>query len=352
MICRYCGKENPEEATVCNYCGAPLPVDAGPTAYTEILPAPPKGVVEETPAIHTDGNLPPLPQPPEPQTRSGSSRVGTWLLAGCFLLICVSLACIAIFQALVRVKDVSAFISPSTVTPLWSPTPLFTLEPTMTVLPTVTTIPTHEPSPTQTSTPLPSSTFTPIAVYKTLGLLFFDDFSNANSGWDIHNDSTYVSEYFGGKYRLVVNTVNSDAWANPDQNVFSNVSIEVDATKNGGADDNDYGIICRYKDVDHFYYGLISSDGYFIIMKASSEGKKPIAGGDWANSRSAINRGFATNHIRFDCVDDKFTLFVNGSQLTQESDSDYASGNVGLIAGTYSMPGTDILFDNFSVIQP
>jgi hypothetical protein len=66
----------------------------------------------------------------------------------------------------------------------------------------------------------------------------------------------------------------------------------------------------------------------------------------------AINQGSASNHIRFDCNGDVLTLYVNGQQVDQQTDGEYTSGNVGLIAGTYDTPGTDILFDNFSVYQP
>jgi hypothetical protein len=34
------------------------------------------------------------------------------------------------------------------------------------------------------------------------------------------------------------------------------------------------------------------------------------------------------------------------------SDSDFASGDVGLLAGTYDEVGTDIHFDNFVVRKP
>jgi hypothetical protein len=60
----------------------------------------------------------------------------------------------------------------------------------------------------------------------------------------------------------------------------------------------------------------------------------------------------ATNHIRADCIQDKLSLYVNGVHLIDVIDGDLLEGNVGLIAGTWDTPGTDILFDNFLVIQP
>jgi hypothetical protein len=38
--------------------------------------------------------------------------------------------------------------------------------------------------------------------------------------------------------------------------------------------------------------------------------------------------------------------------VDEQEDSTLTSGDVGLMAGTFSNPGTDILFDNFVVRQP
>jgi hypothetical protein len=81
------------------------------------------------------------------------------------------------------------------------------------------------------------------------------------------------------------------------------------------------------------------------------DGETPI-GRDNMLESSEILQGLATNHIRFDCVGSTLTLYVNGYQLDQQTDAEYTTGNVGLIAGTFSTVGADILFDNFSVFKP
>jgi hypothetical protein len=65
-----------------------------------------------------------------------------------------------------------------------------------------------------------------------------------------------------------------------------------------------------------------------------------------------ITHGAVTNHIRFDCVGSTLTLYVNGFVVDQQTDTDYTTGNVGLLAGTFKTPGTDVLFDNFYVYKP
>jgi hypothetical protein len=185
----------------------------------------------------------------------------------------------------------------------------------------------------------------------TSNILFSDDFSSTSKKWDQVSDSSRTTDYYNNSYRITINDINSDSWANPGSESFTDTRIEVDATKNGGPDDNDFGIICRYTGVDKFYYAVISSDGYFSIMKMTSDGSKPIGNENMLQSDTIV-QGSSTNHIRFDCVGSTLTLYVNDSQIDQQTDVDYTTGNVGLIAGTFATAGTDILFDNFIVYKP
>jgi hypothetical protein len=182
-------------------------------------------------------------------------------------------------------------------------------------------------------------------------ILFSDDFSTTDKKWDQVTNSNATTDYYNNAYRITVNDTNSDAWANPGDESFTDIQIEVDATKNGGPDDNDIGIICRYTDAAQFYYGIISSDGYYGIMKMTDTGGTPI-GNDSMLESDKILQGDATNHIRFDCNGSTLTLYVNGTQIDQQTDTDLTTGNVGLIAGTFDTAGTDILFDNFVVNKP
>ena len=182
-------------------------------------------------------------------------------------------------------------------------------------------------------------------------VLFQDDFSSPDSGWDRVQVKDGTTDYTGdGAYRILVNTPNSDIWANPGLN-FTDVRIEVDATKVGGPDDNDFGVICRYQDVDNFYFFIISSDGYYAIGKVV-QGEQALLSGDSMAPSDAILQGAATNHLRADCVGSQLAFFVNGAPLDQVQDATFSQGDVGLMAGTFDEAGTEILFDNFIVLQP
>ncbi|MDD5370495.1 MAG: hypothetical protein PHQ40_15540, partial [Anaerolineaceae bacterium] len=127
--------------------------------------------------------------------------------------------------------------------------------------------------------------------------------------------------------------------------------VSVEAVKNAGPDDNDFGVICRYQDENNFYSLLISSDGYFGISKMKS-GVHQVIGTDGMRFSPVIQKGNTRNLLRADCNGSSLALWVNGERLTEVQDSDFKSGDVGLIAATFNQPGVDLTFDNFIVVKP
>ena len=180
-------------------------------------------------------------------------------------------------------------------------------------------------------------------------VLFEDDFSKTSSGWDKWSGDSGSTDYVDGTYQIMVNDPQYDLWANPGEN-FTDVSVEVDAVMVGGPEDNDFGILCRYVDVENYYFGIVSSDGYFAIGTLI-DGDQQIFSENMQQS-DAINTGYESNRIRFDCVGSTLSLYVNGTLLEQQTDSNFSSGDVGLMAGTFDTAGTQIAFDNFVVTKP
>jgi len=181
--------------------------------------------------------------------------------------------------------------------------------------------------------------------------LFTDDFSDPSSGWDRVEDTDGINNYSSGGYRIYVNKENWYFWSVPGLQ-FTDVVIDVDAQKVAGPDENDFGIICRYKDDQNFYFFTVGNDGYYAISKILNGDESLIGMDQMGLNNSAIKTGTATNHLTAECVGSNLTLTVNGTVLADVKDTDFTSGDVGLIAGTYNTPGVDILFDNFVVTRP
>jgi len=181
-------------------------------------------------------------------------------------------------------------------------------------------------------------------------LLFQDGFSDTSSGWDRVRTADGMTDCEEDQYRIVVNTANADYWANPGLG-FRDVSIEVDAGKAAGPDDNDFGILCRYLDTENFYFMIISSDGYYGIGIVQN-GEQNLLEPPQMYHSEAINPGNQANHIQAVCSGSRLALYVNGVLLAEATDSTFQEGDVGLIVGSFDEPGVDIWFDNLMITVP
>jgi hypothetical protein len=179
-----------------------------------------------------------------------------------------------------------------------------------------------------------------------------DDFSDPDSGWDRIRAEEGITDYENGVYLVQVNIPDTDVWSNPNKAVLpDNVVIEVSASKTGGPDDNNYGVICRYQDEQNFYFLVISSDGYYGIGKVK-EGKQSLVNRTEMPPSQDIKQGSDTNRIRADCAGNTLKLYVNGILLDTQKDSDFSTGTVGVIVGTFEETGVEIRFDDFMVWEP
>lgn len=158
-----------------------------------------------------------------------------------------------------------------------------------------------------------------------------------------------IMDYDGGGYRILVNSQQMNFWSTP-QKDFSDVRIEVDTGKLAGPDENRIGLVCRFNGSDYYFF-IISSDGFYGVGLFSG-GQALLLGQSEMQPSETIHKGLAVNHLRADCAGNTLTFYVNGFQVTQTQDATLTSGDVGLLAGTFSTPGVDVIFDNFVVFQP
>lgn len=180
-------------------------------------------------------------------------------------------------------------------------------------------------------------------------VLFQDDFSRSSSGWTRMLNAEGVMDYDGGGYRILVNSQQMNFWSTP-QKDFTDVRLEVDTGKLAGPDENRIGLICRFNGSDYYFF-IISSDGFYGAGIFFS-GQALLLGQSEMQSSESIHKGLAVNHLRADCIGNTLTFYVNGFQVAQFRNDVLASGDVGMLAGTFDTPGVDIIFDNFVVLQP
>lgn len=185
---------------------------------------------------------------------------------------------------------------------------------------------------------------------KSGSLLFQDAFSDPSSGWDRVRQAEGLTDYDNGAYRIYIDDTHADYWANPGL-TFTDVNLEVEAKKIGGPDNNNYGLLCRYQNRNNFYFFIVSSDGYYGIGKVEN-GTQRLIHPDQMHPSWAIRKGSGANHLRAVCEGSRLALWVNGELVAETRDTNFASGDIGLIAGSFDQPGVDIVFDQLVVRIP
>ena len=213
--------------------------------------------------------------------------------------------------------------------------------PTFTFLPS----PTRAVPPTLTPEPVPT-----VEQVVEQQLMIADDFSDVNSGWVRISVVDGWADYLNGGYLISVQNPNRLYWATSG-NEFTNVRVEVDAAFSGGGEDNSFGVICRYQGEGDFYAMVISADGYYAIRKRIGGGELQTISGDGFAYSDKIRVGQENNSIVAECVYNQLRLFVNGEKIAEVTDGDLASGDVGMIVGTFTSVSTEVLFDNFRATE-
>lgn len=180
--------------------------------------------------------------------------------------------------------------------------------------------------------------------------LFRDGFPDASGNWPQGSGPTGSMQIVDGTYRIQVLSSNYAILAVPGHS-FREVRIEADASRLAGPAQNIFGLACRSVDAHNYYFFVISSDGYFGLGKVKN-GQTGLLGQEMMTFSAAIVQGEGSNHLRMDCSGKTLKGYVNGQVVAISSDTDFPSGQAGLVAGTLDLPGVNVAFDNFIVYKP
>lgn len=157
---------------------------------------------------------------------------------------------------------------------------------------------------------------------------------------------------------------------------FNDMDLRLTAQQLAGPDDNQFGVIFRYRDVDNFYAFLISSDGYYSLVKKQDGMFESVS---VYGLSDVIHQGTVPNEIRILALGDTFQFFVNGQVmplclrgennssmwsgpgvcLTDDLtdvyvDRDFGQGRVALAAGTSADLSSEVVigFDDLVIVGP
>lgn len=195
---------------------------------------------------------------------------------------------------------------------------------------------------------LPVSTPAVVPPSRPGDILFQDDFESNTTGWDRVSNDIGIMDYDQGVYRMLVRQPTMNFWSTPERN-FRDVRVEADVLRLSGPDENRTGLICRYQNGDYYFF-IISNDGFYAIGKFIGGNTILLGQSEMQSSEFIISNSI--NHLRADCIGNTLAFFVNFNEIASAQDSDFSSGDVGLLAGSFSEAGVDVSFDHFVVMQP
>jgi hypothetical protein len=179
-------------------------------------------------------------------------------------------------------------------------------------------------------------------------IIYQEEFEDNTTGWDRISNINGNMDYDSGGYRILIQQPGFNLWSTPEKN-FNDVRVEADVTKLNGPDENRTGLMCRYQSGDYYFF-IISSDGFYAVGKFI--GGNTLLLGQTEMQPSEFIQINGINHLRADRIGNTLSFYVNFNEVAVVQDTDFPSGDVGLLAGAFSQPGVDVLFDHFVVIQP
>jgi len=175
-----------------------------------------------------------------------------------------------------------------------------------------------------------------------LALPFDDGFDAPGSRWLQDADTEAAQGYRDGQFFFQVLTADLLVWDNPGGN-FQDFSLEVEARQVAGDAENSYGVLVRYLDAANFYRFDLSGDGRFAVFKL--ENGEWITLVDWQAAAQIQPQG-QVNRIQVTCQGAQMAFFANGEPLVRLEDATLERGDVGLFAGAFASPPTEVEFDN------
>ncbi len=180
-------------------------------------------------------------------------------------------------------------------------------------------------------------------------VLFADDFSERTTGWENVNDVYELKGYSENAYIISLKNANSRSWSVPGLR-FKDAAISVTTQRISGAQDTNFGLICRYQNAGNYYSFVISSDGYYAVFRVI-DAEETLLGMEQFVYSDTIAQADGQNEIKVICAGDQLSLMVNGKTLHTIHDDTFSAGDAGLIVETREAGGASVLFTEFSITK-
>jgi caspase domain-containing protein len=183
-----------------------------------------------------------------------------------------------------------------------------------------------------------------------------EPFSN-RSGWDTVDDAAHTLRYRDGAYEMAANQLGNYVALPRERgkgSSLADVMVGVDARRVTGDDPNGYGIACRYKNSQNYYWFNITNAGWYAINKMMNGNHIRLG---WPKRSTGVISATRPNQIRVMCAQRsggpvRLSLWVNGKQVAAVTDPDQPlgpGGSIGVFGHNAGKGPSKWTFDNFTV---
>jgi hypothetical protein len=182
-------------------------------------------------------------------------------------------------------------------------------------------------------------------------ILYRDEFSSPSSGWEQGEIDNFMVRYVrdsGPRYYQVQARGPEDQYLAfvPEVRDYEDVNVDVKTfTEAASSGDFRYGPVFRRSGDQYYAFAISPSTETWYFLKGSSNGLEVLK--DGINKRMRGLDGQDT--LRVETYGSTFLVFINGRFIDWISDSDYASGEVGVFVETIDNSDVLIGFNSITI---
>jgi hypothetical protein len=177
------------------------------------------------------------------------------------------------------------------------------------------------------------------------GVLYSDDFSNSQSGWNQSNNNGTKYHYSGGQY-VISGPYPYYIMFSCANRSFTDAVMVVDAfILSGSTEENGPLVMWRYSD-DNYYYFLLTGVGFYEIWKGYPDTMEYL---EMDFLRDGIYREDQSNRITIAFGGSTAAIYINDKYITSIQDTEFTSGDICLGAATGQTSAIEVSFDNLVI---
>ena len=182
-------------------------------------------------------------------------------------------------------------------------------------------------------------------------VLYHDDFTNPASGWPEEKFDNYFIGYHEPEYYHVqITSPNYKTTVfKPDKQNFSDVTIEVKAftasSKTAETGDFSFGPVFRRSGDQYYAFTISQRTKKWYVLKSTPNALSILEEGTDEN----IHDPDVEDVLRVDAQGSIFSFSTNDQLVSQVTDADYATGEVGFYVQTFDVANAHIHFDELTI---